>query len=75
MPPVDFTAGIHLRPDGHYSLVPLLTDEDTYRDFLYTKEMARIVAGLRDLVGEPIVAPTASRYVLAKADESEAVPF
>lgn len=70
MPEVDFTAGIHLRPDG-YSFVPLLTDENVYRDFLYVKEVARIVDGLRDLVGEAIVPPTASRYVLAKADEEK----
>lgn len=68
MPSVDFTAGIHLRADG-YSLVPLLTDEDVYRDFLYVKETARIVEGLRDLVGEPIVSPTASQYVLVKASD------
>lgn len=68
MPHVDFCAGIHLRPDG-YSFVPLLCGEDQYRDFLYIKEVARIVGGLRDLVGEPIVPPTASAYVLAKADE------
>lgn len=66
MPAVDFTAGIHLRADG-YSLVPLLTDESVYRDFLYVAQVARIVEGLRDLVGEPIVSPTASKYVLVKA--------
>lgn len=68
MPDVDFCAGIHLRADG-YSVVPLKCDEDVYRDFLYVKEVARIVDGLRDLVGEPIVPPTASRYVLATADQ------
>jgi hypothetical protein len=70
MPPVDFCAGIHLRADG-YSFIPLLCDENTYRDFLYVAQVVRIVDGLRDLVGEPIVPPTASRYVLAKADEGE----
>jgi hypothetical protein len=40
-----------------------------YRDFLYIKEVARVVAGLRDLVGDVIVPPTASQYVLAKAAE------
>lgn len=70
MPPVDFTAGIHLRPDGRYSFVPLLTDEDVYRDFQYVAQVARIVDGLRDLVGEPIVPPTASRYELVKVDDS-----
>lgn len=68
MPDVDFTAGIHLRPDG-YSFVPLETGADVYRDFLYVKEVARVVGGLRDLVGDVIVPPTASRYVLAKAEE------
>lgn len=69
MPEVDFCAGIHLRPDGRFECKPLECTEDTYRDFLYVKEVARIVDGLRDLVGEPIVPPTASRYVLAKTDE------
>jgi hypothetical protein len=68
MPRVDFTAGIHLRPNG-YTLVPLITDDDVYRDFLYVREVARVVNSLRDLVGEPVVPATASRYVLAKADE------
>jgi hypothetical protein len=70
MPQVDFCAGIHLRPNG-YTCVPLLCEEDTYRDFLYVKEVARIVAGLRDLVGDPIEPPTASSYVLTKAGEDE----
>jgi len=72
MPEVDFTAGIHLRPDGGYSLVPLITDADVYRDFLYVKETARVVNGVKELAGDPIVPPTASRYVLAKADEAVA---
>lgn len=72
MPEVDFTAGIHLRSDG-YSFVPLETGDDVYRDFLYVKEVARVVSGLRDLVGEVIVPPTASRYELVKA--AEEVPF
>lgn len=36
MPRVDFCAGIHLRADG-YSFVPLVCEEDQYRDFLYIK--------------------------------------
>lgn len=75
MPEVDFCAGIHLRPDGTYDFVPLECGPDQYRDFLYVKEVARIVDGLRDLVGEPIVPPTASAYVLAKADENQEIPF
>lgn len=71
MPEVDFTAGIHLTPNG-YSFIPLETGPDVYRDFLYVKEVARIVDGLRDLVGEAIVPPTASRYALAKLPDVEA---
>ena len=71
MPQVDFCAGIHIRRDG-YSFIPLVCDEDQYRDFLYIKEVARVQGSLRDLVGEPIVPPTASTYVLAKADEDDA---
>jgi hypothetical protein len=73
MPEVDFTAGIHLRPDSSYNFVLLETGEDVYRDFLYVKETARIVDGLRDLVGDSIVPPTASRYELVKA--AEELPF
>jgi hypothetical protein len=69
MPQVAFTAGIHLRPNG-YTLVPLVTDAAVYRDFLYVREVARIADSLRDLVGEPIVPGTASRYMLATADEA-----
>ena len=69
MPAVDFCAGIHVRPNGTYEVRPLDCGEDTYRDFLYVKEVARIVDGLRDLVGEPIVPPTASRYELTKASD------
>jgi hypothetical protein len=76
MPDVDFTEGIHLRPDGGYSLVPLTTDADVYHDFLYVKEVARTVSGLRDLVWAPIVPPTASAYVLARVpDVTEGMPF
>lgn len=79
MPQVDFTAGIHLTPTG-YSFVPLLTDETVYRSFLYVAQVAEVVDGLRDLVGEAIVPPTASTYALAKLPDVEAgiveeVPF
>lgn len=68
MPAVDFCAGIHLMATG-YSFVPLVCGEEQYRDFLYIKEVARIQQSLRDLVGEPIVPPTASVYALAKVGE------
>jgi hypothetical protein len=67
MPEVDFCAGIHVRADG-YEVRPLVCTKDTYRDFLYIKETARIVGNLRDLVGEPIVPPTASTYRIIRED-------
>ena len=73
MPEVDFTAGIHITPTG-YSFVPLETGPDVFRDFLYVKEVARVVGGLRELVGDVIVPPTASQYVLTKP-AAEEVPF
>lgn len=71
MPEVDFCAGIHLRPDGEYQCVELLCDEDTYRDFLYIKEGARVVNSLPDLVGQTIVPAAGARWVLVKADEDQ----
>lgn len=71
MPAVDFAAGIHVRRDG-YSVVPLVTDKQVFRDFLYVKEVARIADKdhLKALVGDPILPPLMSRYELTKADES-----
>lgn len=76
MPDVDFTAGIHLTATG-YHFIPLETGDEVYRDFLYVAEVARITDGLRDLVGDAIVPPTASTYSLARiGDEAaEEVPF
>jgi hypothetical protein len=71
MPDVDFTAGIHLTATG-YHFIPLETGPDVYRDFLYVAEVSRITDGLRDLVGDAIVPPTASQYVLTKAVDDEA---
>jgi hypothetical protein len=77
MPEVDFTAGIHLTATG-YHFIPLETGLDVYRDFLYVAQVARIVDGLRDLVGDPIVPPTASTYALARVGDevaAEREPF
>lgn len=67
MPEVDFCAGIHVRADG-YEVRPLVCTKDTYRDFLYVAQVARIVNNIRDLAGDPIVPPTASTYRLVRDD-------
>lgn len=68
MPEVTWTGALWVRPDG-YSLVPVTAGEDEHRSFLYVKEVGIFDKGARDLIGEAIEPPTASRYVLAKADE------
>ncbi len=72
MIPVDFTAGIHIRRDG-YSVIPVASNEEVFRDFLYVKEVARIAdrENMRALVGDEIIPPFVSSYVLAKADEGQ----
>lgn len=67
MPEVDFTAGIHIRRDG-YTVVPLVTTAEVFRDFLYVKEVARIAdkENMKSLVGDPIVPPFLSKYVLTE---------
>ncbi|MFI2663693.1 hypothetical protein [Micromonospora carbonacea] len=67
MPAVTFTAALWIRPDG-YSLVPVVAEEAQHRAFLYAQQVGIFDQGARDLIGEPIEPPTASRYVLAEAD-------
>jgi hypothetical protein len=68
MPEVAWVGAIWIRPNG-YSLVPVVADERQHRDLLYAREVGIFDKGARDLVGDPIEPPTASAYVLAKADE------
>jgi hypothetical protein len=67
---VDFTAGIAISRTG-YQVVPLDTSPEVFRDFLYVKEVARIAdkEAMRALVGEPILPPFISSYVLKRADD------
>ena len=68
MPEVTWTGALWIRPDG-YSLVPVTAGEDQHRAFLYAQQVGIFDQGARDLVGEPIEPPTASRYVLAMTEE------
>lgn len=68
MPAVTWTGALWIRPDG-YSLIPVTAGEEQHRAFLYVQQVGIFDAGARQLIGEPIEPPTASRYVLAKADE------
>jgi hypothetical protein len=66
MPEVDFTAVVHVRPNG-YELVPVIADDDEFRVFLYVQQIAQWLEGARDLVGEPLIPPTTSTYRLTVA--------
>jgi hypothetical protein len=67
MPEVERTGVVHIRADG-YDLVPVEAGEAQYRAFLYAQQIGRFVADSRELIGEPIVSPTASTYRLARDD-------
>jgi hypothetical protein len=69
MPEVTWTGAVWIRPNG-YSLVPVVAGVEQHRSFLYANQVGIFDQGARDLIGEPIEPPTASTYVLAKADET-----
>jgi hypothetical protein len=67
IPPVecDYAAGIHVRADG-YDLIPVEAGEAEHKAFLYAMRVGQFVAGSRDLVGAPIIAPTTSTFRLTR---------
>ncbi|MER7164525.1 hypothetical protein ABT336_00380 [Micromonospora sp. NPDC000207] len=73
MPEVTWTGALWIRPDG-YSLVPVAAGPEQHRQFLYVREVGIFDQGARDLVGDPIEPPTASRYVLATVADEPADP-
>lgn len=69
MPEVAWTGAVWIRPDG-YSLLPLVAGEEQHRAFLYAQQVGIFDQGARELIGERIEPPTASRYVLTKDEQS-----
>lgn len=67
MPQVTWTGAVWIRPDG-YSLIPVTAGEEQHRAFLYAQQVGIFDHGARDLIGDRIEPPTASRYALVKAD-------
>ena len=61
----DYTAAIHVRADG-YDLVPVEAGEQQHKAFLYAMKVGEFVAGSRELVGPPIIAPTTSTFRLLR---------
>jgi hypothetical protein len=58
MPDVDGCAVVHLRPNGTYQFLPIQTDEDVFRSFLFTREVFRFtLETAKDAVGGPFALP------------------
>lgn len=72
MPEITWTGALWIRPSG-YSLIPVTADEAQHRAFLYVQQVGQWDKTSRDLVGEPIEPPTASRYTLTKIEEADAL--
>ena len=64
---VDGCAGVHIRGDGA-DLVPVTTNEEIHRSFLYLQQVARFVDISRDLVGAPIPPALPSSYRLVRTE-------
>jgi len=61
----DYCGAIHVRADG-YDLVPVEVGEQQHKAFLYAMKVGEFVAGSRDLIGAPIIAPTTSTFRLTR---------
>jgi hypothetical protein len=57
MPPVDATFAIHIRPSGS-ELIPVTTNPDVFRSFLYVTGVAAFEKESKDLIGAPVVPDT-----------------
>lgn len=64
VPEVDFGAGVHLRPDGTYSVIPVECGPEEFEDFLAIKRTAAVAERVRDLTLTEIVPPQAARFRL-----------
>lgn len=70
MPEVTWTGALWIRPDG-YSLKPVVAGPEQHRAFLYAQQVGIFDQGARELVGDPIEPPTASRYALVAVDDDQ----
>lgn len=63
LPPIDFCAAVHLRPDG-YDVIPVKADDDVYAEFLSIKAVADAAKRAKGnkttpgYVGDPMPAPS-----------------
>jgi hypothetical protein len=67
LPEVEATGAVHVRADD-YDLIPVDAGPDQHRMFLYAQQIAEFCATSRELVGEPIDAPTTSTFRLTREE-------
>ena len=65
MPAVDACAAVWVRGDG-YSLIPVTAGPEQHRQLLYVQQVGLFDKSAGDLVGAPVVPPTASTYRLTR---------
>jgi hypothetical protein len=71
VPEFDFGAGVHLRADGTYSVIPVECGPEQFEDFLTIKRMAEIVEpdNQRALVYSELVPPLGNRFQMVPVGE------
>jgi hypothetical protein len=72
VPEFDFGMGVHLRPDGTYSAVPVEIGPEQFDDFLAVKRTAEVADKVIEYVMSEMTPPLAARYVLTKIAEGVA---
>jgi hypothetical protein len=70
VPEFDFAAGVHLRPDGTYSVIPVECEIQQFEDFLTIMANAAVVDRSKDLILSEIIPPRTSRFRLTKTAEA-----
>jgi hypothetical protein len=71
VPKVDFAAGVHLRRDGTYSVIPVACGPDEFDDFLAIKRTAEVADRVNELVMSEITPPLSTRYRMTPIGDSD----
>jgi hypothetical protein len=72
VPEFDFAMGVHLRPDGTYSAIPVLCEWEQFQQFLTVKENAENAEHANELLLTELAPPLMHTHHLVKVtDDSE----
>lgn len=73
MPEVTWVGAVWIRADG-YSLIPVKAEKEEHLAFRYVRKVGEFDKTSRDLIGDAIVPPTASRYRLITVNDDDPRP-